>query len=80
MRLPAEFAFAEEFVGDTKPRPAAYSNVREEQSTGITHKLPAKVELCRKSITDRINIHHKTQLLFLVFSYYLFQYLENPLS
>ncbi len=48
-RLPAEFAFAEEFVGDTEPRPAAYSNVREEQSTGITHKLPAKVELCRKS-------------------------------
>ncbi|MFU7501288.1 MAG: palindromic element RPE1 domain-containing protein, partial [Candidatus Tisiphia sp.] len=37
------------FVGDTEPRPAAYSNVREEQSTGITHKLPAKVELCRKS-------------------------------
>ncbi|MDR0774072.1 MAG: palindromic element RPE1 domain-containing protein [Rickettsia sp.] len=42
MRLPAEFAFVEEFVGDTEPRPAAYSNVREEQSTGITHKLPAK--------------------------------------
>ncbi|WP_410521330.1 SAM-dependent methyltransferase [Candidatus Tisiphia endosymbiont of Myopa tessellatipennis] len=50
IRLPAEFAFAEEFVGDTEPRPAAYSNVREEQSTGITHKLPAKVEFCRKSI------------------------------
>ncbi|MFP3017613.1 MAG: palindromic element RPE1 domain-containing protein [Candidatus Tisiphia sp.] len=50
MRLPAEFAFVEEFVGDTKPRSAAYSNVREEQSTGITHKLPAKVEFCRKSI------------------------------
>ncbi|UCM92148.1 MAG: hypothetical protein LF884_04505 [Rickettsia endosymbiont of Cimex lectularius] len=26
-RLPAEFAFAEEFVGDTESRPAAYSNV-----------------------------------------------------
>ncbi|MFU7503265.1 MAG: palindromic element RPE1 domain-containing protein [Candidatus Tisiphia sp.] len=47
MRLPAEFAFAEEFVGDTEPRPAAYSNVREEQSTGITHKLPV-ASRCKK--------------------------------
>ncbi|WP_341761030.1 palindromic element RPE1 domain-containing protein [Candidatus Tisiphia endosymbiont of Thecophora atra] len=56
IRLPAEFAFAEEFVGDTEPRPAAYSNVREDSSTGITHKLPAKVELCRKSINIKANI------------------------
>ncbi|MFU7500368.1 MAG: palindromic element RPE1 domain-containing protein [Candidatus Tisiphia sp.] len=46
-RLPAEFAFAEKFVGDTESRPAAYSNVREEQSTGITHKLPV-ASRCKK--------------------------------
>ncbi|MFU7500245.1 MAG: palindromic element RPE1 domain-containing protein [Candidatus Tisiphia sp.] len=39
-----EFTSAREFVGDTKPRPATYSRVREEQSTGITHKLPVEVE------------------------------------
>ncbi|WP_425361127.1 palindromic element RPE1 domain-containing protein [Candidatus Tisiphia endosymbiont of Stenodema calcarata] len=55
-RLPAEFAFAEEFAGNTESRPAAYSNVREEQSTGITHKLPAKVEFCRKSNDNKVNI------------------------
>ncbi|WP_341762676.1 MULTISPECIES: palindromic element RPE1 domain-containing protein [unclassified Candidatus Tisiphia] len=33
-----------------KPQPAAYSNVREEQSTGITYKLPTEVELCKRSI------------------------------
>ncbi|MDR0773807.1 MAG: palindromic element RPE1 domain-containing protein [Rickettsia sp.] len=51
IRLPAEFAFAEEFVGDTERRTAAYSNVREDSSTGSTYKLPAKVEFYRKSIT-----------------------------
>ncbi|MCC8416019.1 MAG: palindromic element RPE1 domain-containing protein [Rickettsia endosymbiont of Gnoriste bilineata] len=37
------------FVGDTSLRTAAYSNLREEQSTGITHKLPAEVEFRKKS-------------------------------
>ncbi|MCC8371920.1 MAG: palindromic element RPE1 domain-containing protein [Rickettsia endosymbiont of Pseudomimeciton antennatum] len=50
MRLLSKLAYAEEFVGDTSPRTAAYSNVREEQSTGITHKLPAEVEFRKKSI------------------------------
>ncbi|HJD56497.1 MAG TPA: palindromic element RPE1 domain-containing protein [Rickettsia endosymbiont of Sericostoma sp.] len=27
-----------------------YTNVREEQSTGITHKLPAEVEFRKRSI------------------------------
>ncbi|MFP3017800.1 MAG: palindromic element RPE1 domain-containing protein [Candidatus Tisiphia sp.] len=45
----AKFAYAEEFKGDLKPQPAAYSNVREEYSTGITYKLPAEVELCKRS-------------------------------
>ncbi|MCC8371983.1 MAG: palindromic element RPE1 domain-containing protein [Rickettsia endosymbiont of Pseudomimeciton antennatum] len=45
----AKLAYAKEFVGDTSPRTAAYSNVREEQSTGITHKLPAEVECCKRS-------------------------------
>jgi 2-polyprenyl-6-hydroxyphenyl methylase/3-demethylubiquinone-9 3-methyltransferase len=40
----SKLAYAREFVGNTESRPAAYLNVREEQSTGITHKLPVEVE------------------------------------
>ncbi|WP_425361398.1 palindromic element RPE1 domain-containing protein [Candidatus Tisiphia endosymbiont of Ceraclea dissimilis] len=45
----AKLAYAEEFVGDTEQRTAAYSNVREDSSTGSTHKLPAEVEFCKRS-------------------------------
>ncbi|MFP3017773.1 MAG: palindromic element RPE1 domain-containing protein [Candidatus Tisiphia sp.] len=30
-------------------RTAAYLSVREDSSTGATHKLPAEVELCKRS-------------------------------
>ncbi len=50
IRLLAEFASAREFVGDTERRTGAYSSVREDSSTGSTHKLPAEVELYKKSI------------------------------
>ncbi|MCC8371371.1 MAG: palindromic element RPE1 domain-containing protein [Rickettsia endosymbiont of Pseudomimeciton antennatum] len=50
MRLLSKLAYTQGFVGDTSPRTAAYSSVREEQSTGITHKLPAEVEFRKKSI------------------------------
>ncbi|MCC8483504.1 MAG: palindromic element RPE1 domain-containing protein, partial [Rickettsia endosymbiont of Labidopullus appendiculatus] len=46
----AKLAYAEEFVGDTERRTAAYSSVREDSSTGSTHKLPAEVEFCKRSI------------------------------
>ncbi len=45
----AKLAYAEEFVGDTERRTAAYLSVREDSSTGSTHKLPAEVEFCRRS-------------------------------
>ncbi|MCC8398480.1 MAG: single-stranded-DNA-specific exonuclease RecJ [Rickettsia endosymbiont of Labidopullus appendiculatus] len=45
----SKLAYAEEFVGDTSPRTAAYSNVREDSSTGSTHKLPAEVEFRKRS-------------------------------
>ncbi|WP_375359364.1 undecaprenyldiphospho-muramoylpentapeptide beta-N-acetylglucosaminyltransferase [Candidatus Tisiphia endosymbiont of Neophilaenus lineatus] len=48
-RLLAEFASAEEFKEATERRTAAYSSVREDSSTGATNKLPAEVELCKKS-------------------------------
>ncbi|MDR0330072.1 MAG: palindromic element RPE1 domain-containing protein [Rickettsia sp.] len=48
----AEFASAREFVGGSERRTAAYSNVREDSSTVPTHKLPAEVELCKRSIVD----------------------------
>ncbi|HJD56918.1 MAG TPA: palindromic element RPE1 domain-containing protein [Rickettsia endosymbiont of Sericostoma sp. HW-2014] len=50
MRPLAKLAYAEEFEGDASPRTAAYSSVREEQSTAITYKLPAEVELGKRSI------------------------------
>ncbi|MFU7501660.1 MAG: palindromic element RPE1 domain-containing protein, partial [Candidatus Tisiphia sp.] len=33
-----------------EPRPAAYSNVREDSSTASTYKSPAEVEFRKKSI------------------------------
>ncbi|MCC8416167.1 MAG: palindromic element RPE1 domain-containing protein [Rickettsia endosymbiont of Gnoriste bilineata] len=47
MRPLSKLVCAEEFVGDTSPRTAAYSNVLEEHSTGITHKLPTKASFER---------------------------------
>ncbi|WP_342279137.1 palindromic element RPE1 domain-containing protein [Candidatus Tisiphia endosymbiont of Myopa tessellatipennis] len=57
----AEFASAREFVGGPEPRPAAYSNVREDSSLVPTHKLPAEVELCKRSsafIELMVRIYH----------------------
>ncbi len=50
LRLPAKVAYVEGFEGDVSPRTAAYSSVREEQSTDITYKSPTEVDFCRKSI------------------------------
>ncbi|WP_425363304.1 DNA mismatch repair endonuclease MutL [Candidatus Tisiphia endosymbiont of Hybos culiciformis] len=44
-----KLACAEGFEGDSERRTAAYSNVREEQSTGITYKSPAEVEFQKRS-------------------------------
>ncbi|MCC8462188.1 MAG: UvrD-helicase domain-containing protein [Rickettsia endosymbiont of Ecitomorpha arachnoides] len=41
--------FREEFEGDTEPRPAAYTSVREDSSTGSTYKLPLEVEFPKRS-------------------------------
>ncbi|MFU7501500.1 MULTISPECIES: palindromic element RPE1 domain-containing protein [unclassified Candidatus Tisiphia] len=49
-----KFACAREFVGDTERRTAAYSNVREDSSIGSTSKLPAEVELHKRSIIDTL--------------------------
>ncbi|MDR0329135.1 MAG: NAD-glutamate dehydrogenase [Rickettsia sp.] len=48
----AEFASTEEFKEAMEPRPAAYSSVREDSSTGSTNKLPTEVELCKRSIEE----------------------------
>ncbi|WP_425362778.1 palindromic element RPE1 domain-containing protein [Candidatus Tisiphia endosymbiont of Hybos culiciformis] len=45
----AKLAYAEEFEGDAERRTAAYSNVREDSSTASTYKLPAEVELGKRS-------------------------------
>ncbi|MFU7501180.1 MAG: palindromic element RPE1 domain-containing protein [Candidatus Tisiphia sp.] len=59
----AKFASVREFVGDTERKTAAYSSVREDLSTGITHKLPAEVELRKRS-----NNKSKVVLLSLIIS------------
>jgi isoleucyl-tRNA synthetase len=43
-RYLSKLAYAEEFKEATGRRTAAYSNVREDSSTGATNKLPAEVE------------------------------------
>ncbi len=45
----AKLAYAEEFEGDASPRTAAYSSVREDSSTASLSKLPAEVELGKRS-------------------------------
>ncbi|MFU7502854.1 MAG: palindromic element RPE1 domain-containing protein, partial [Candidatus Tisiphia sp.] len=44
IRLLSKLAYAEGFEGDAEPRPAAYSNVREDSSTDVAYKSPAEVE------------------------------------
>ncbi|MCC8371282.1 MAG: palindromic element RPE1 domain-containing protein [Rickettsia endosymbiont of Pseudomimeciton antennatum] len=46
----AQLAYAEEFEGDAERRTTAYSSVREDSSTASLSKLPAEVELCKRSI------------------------------
>ncbi|MDD9334489.1 MAG: palindromic element RPE1 domain-containing protein [Rickettsiaceae bacterium] len=46
----AEFTSAREFVGGPERRTVTYSNVREDSTTVPTHKLPAEVELCKRSL------------------------------
>ncbi|XVN42877.1 MAG: ELM1/GtrOC1 family putative glycosyltransferase [Candidatus Rickettsia vulgarisii] len=44
-----KLAYAEGFEEDTERRTAAYSNVREDSSTGSTYKSPAEVEFQKRS-------------------------------
>ncbi|MFU7501616.1 MAG: palindromic element RPE1 domain-containing protein, partial [Candidatus Tisiphia sp.] len=48
-RLLSKLAYAQGCEGDAKPRPAAYSNVREDSSTDVAYKSPAEVEFRKKS-------------------------------
>ncbi len=45
----AKLVYAQGFVGDTSPRTAAYSSVREDSSAASTYKLAAEVEFCKRS-------------------------------
>ncbi|HJD59999.1 MAG TPA: palindromic element RPE1 domain-containing protein [Rickettsia endosymbiont of Omalisus fontisbellaquei] len=42
-------AYREEFEGDTSPRTAAYSNIRDDEGLGSTYKLPLEVEFPSRS-------------------------------
>ncbi|MEY4463120.1 MAG: hypothetical protein RLZZ81_91 [Pseudomonadota bacterium] len=44
-----KLAYKEEFEGDTSPRTAAYTLVREDASTGSTYKFPLEVEFPKRS-------------------------------
>ena len=43
----------EEFEGDTSLRTAAYTLVREDSSTGSTHKLPLEASYARSLLKNR---------------------------
>ncbi|MCC8467636.1 MAG: palindromic element RPE1 domain-containing protein [Rickettsia endosymbiont of Eriopis connexa] len=45
-------AYREEFKGDTSPRTAAYTSVREDSSLGSTYKLPLEAKFGKMSIDD----------------------------
>ncbi|WP_341750189.1 ATP-binding cassette domain-containing protein [Candidatus Tisiphia endosymbiont of Sialis lutaria] len=45
----AKLAYVQGFEGDASPRTATYSSVREDSSTASLSKLPAEVELCKRS-------------------------------
>ncbi|WP_367363788.1 palindromic element RPE1 domain-containing protein [Candidatus Tisiphia endosymbiont of Nedyus quadrimaculatus] len=59
----SKFAYAEEFKEATEPRPATYSDVREEQSTGSTNKLPAEVEFRKRSNIEAHRLNETTDQL-----------------
>ncbi|HJD59654.1 MAG TPA: palindromic element RPE1 domain-containing protein [Rickettsia endosymbiont of Omalisus fontisbellaquei] len=48
----SKLAYREEFAGDTERSTTAYNNVREDASTGTTHKLPLEVEFREMAKTD----------------------------
>ncbi|WP_342278313.1 palindromic element RPE1 domain-containing protein [Candidatus Tisiphia endosymbiont of Myopa tessellatipennis] len=60
IRFLSKLAYAEGFEGDAEPRPAAYSNVREDSSTALTYKSPAEVEFRKKSIDNYDSDFHTT--------------------
>ncbi|MDR0774290.1 MAG: palindromic element RPE1 domain-containing protein [Rickettsia sp.] len=45
----SKLAYAQGCEGDAEPRPAAYSNVREDSSTDVAYKSPAEVEFRKRS-------------------------------
>ncbi|MCC8418067.1 MAG: palindromic element RPE1 domain-containing protein [Rickettsia endosymbiont of Glossina mortisans submortisans] len=51
-----KLAYREEFEGDTKHRTAAYTNVREDSSIGLTYKLPLEVEFPKRSNVKQLKI------------------------
>ncbi|BBJ31096.1 hypothetical protein RAS_02050 [Rickettsia asiatica] len=59
-----KLAYREEFEGDTERRTAAYSNVREDSSTGSTYKLPLEVKFPKRSnfIVTEISGHGDNQI------------------
>ncbi len=48
-RALSKFAYREKFAGNTERSTAAYKKVREDASTGLTHKLPLEVEFRKSS-------------------------------
>jgi RPE1 domain-containing protein len=65
IRLLSKLAYAQGCEGDAEPRPAAYSNVREDSSTASTYKSPAEVEFRKKSISTLQQNFLKTQSIWL---------------
>lgn len=60
----SKVAYREEFKGDTEHSTAAYTNVREDSSTGSTYKLPLEVKFPKRSnfIVTEISGHGDNQI------------------
>jgi len=54
IRVFSKLAYREEFEGNTEHSTAAYILVREDASTGLTHKLPLEVEFGKSSVGQGI--------------------------
>nr|WP_081420943.1 palindromic element RPE1 domain-containing protein [Rickettsia asembonensis] len=57
-------SYKEEFEGDTSPRTAAYTSVREDSSTKLTYKLPLEVTYAGSLFYIKVKILIFIRLIF----------------
>ncbi|EER21544.1 MULTISPECIES: palindromic element RPE1 domain-containing protein [spotted fever group] len=66
-----KLAYREEFKGNTERSTAAYKEVREDASTGLTHKLPLEVEFQNRANKKQKNYILLSILVIMIIIVYL---------